>query len=141
VADATDMTAEERAAKCLEQLVGEETTMGHLGSPHPANDPNRWTPRVNKGEAYTVILTTIRDAVAAALGPAAAERDRLAARVAELEAAEVAGPGDEWLEAVVTDEAKCDPDWVAKARAGAGAITGCTSPPTVDEFPTEVNRG
>jgi hypothetical protein len=85
VADATDMTAEERAAKCLEQLVGEETTMGHLGSPHPANDPNRWTPRVNKGEAYTVILTTVRDAVAAALGPAAADRDeRLLAALAEL---------------------------------------------------------
>jgi hypothetical protein len=85
VADATDMTAEERAAKCLEQLVGEETTMGHLGSPHPANDPNRWTPRVNKGEAYTVILTTVRDAVAAALGPAAADRDeRLLAVLVEL---------------------------------------------------------
>lgn len=36
---------------------------------------------------------------------------------------------DAWLDDIVTDEAKKDPDWRAKARTGRGAITSALQAP------------
>lgn len=70
------MTLDERAGKCLDELIGYTTTAGWLGRRHRdpenrANDTNRWEPRADAGESYLAILAALEAAVQA-------ERERCA---------------------------------------------------------------
>jgi hypothetical protein len=75
------VTAEERALKLLNDLVGEETTQGVVVR-DPGNDPRGWKPRHDKGGAYRVILAAVRAAEADVKEACARRVDGHAAAVA-----------------------------------------------------------